>query len=54
MNKALICIFALLGFMALPPAPLVADVVTVPCVNDGGRWGYMGLEDDDFPILQLR
>ena len=54
MNKPLICISALFGFMAFSPAPVVADVVTVPCVSDGGRWRYIGLENDDFPIVLLK
>ena len=54
MNKAPICIFALFGFVAFTPAPVVADVVTVPCVSDGGRWRYIGLENNDFPIVLLK
>lgn len=54
MNKALICISALFGLSAFSPSTVVADVVTVPCVSDGGRWRYIGLENDDFPIVQLR
>ena len=54
MNKPLICIFALFGFTAFSPALVVAEVVTVPCVVDGGRWRYIGLENDDFPIVLLK
>ena len=54
MYKPLICIFALFGFTAFAPSPVFADVVTVPCVSDGGRWRYIGLENDDFPIVLLK
>lgn len=54
MNKVLICISALFVLPVFSPSPVAADVVTVPCVSDGGRWRYIGLENDDFPIVLLK
>ena len=54
MNKVLICIPALFVLSLFSPSPVAADVVTVPCVSDGGRWRYIGLENNDFPIVLLK
>ena len=54
MRMSFICLFAVLGSLALSTTHSLAEVVTVPCISEGERWRYIGLENDEFPIVLLK